>query len=222
MIPLLLLRLAGAPSAAAAAAPGDAAADAQPSAAAAMVWPHPTADSAAPSGPHHVLPMRRRGDPSLDPASAPGLGSFSFPQQRPPQGFPGSIDADPFPGGEPIPAARPYATGSMHGGAASVAGQQHHHHQQLAEAKTPAAMVVPLGDRAGAGGKAGKVVRFERLTPPPPGDRVAAAAGGGEGGAWGGVAGSPLEEAGGGGGGASGPVTYIQLPSPVRVNIRMQ
>ncbi len=212
-------RTAGAPSTAAAAPPGEAASDAQPSAAAALVWPHPTADSAAPTGPHHVLPMRRRGDPSLDPEPAPGLSSFSFPRQRSLQGFPGDVDADAFAGGGPIPAARPVATGGMHGGVAGLAGQQ-----QLVAAKTQAAMVVPLVDRAGAGGKAGKVVRFERLTPPPPGDRAAAAAGGGEGGAWGDGAASPQwdEAEGGGEGGAGGPVTYIQLPSPVRVNIRMQ
>lgn len=80
--------------------------------------------------------------------------------------------------------------------------------------------------------KQGKIVRFERMTPPPPGQKgpLVLMAGDGEGaaatgaleatfapqlaGSTGGAAPLPQEVAG-------GPVAYIQLPSPVKVSIRL-
>ncbi|KAG2430780.1 hypothetical protein HYH02_013619 [Chlamydomonas schloesseri] len=78
--------------------------------------------------------------------------------------------------------------------------------------------------------KQGKVVRFERMTPPPPGQKgpLVLMAGDGEGAtaaleatlapqpiAGTGGAGPPAPEV------AGGPVAYIQLPSPVKVSIRL-
>ncbi|KAG2493978.1 hypothetical protein HYH03_007905 [Edaphochlamys debaryana] len=72
--------------------------------------------------------------------------------------------------------------------------------------------------------KGGKVVRFERMTPPPPGAGGGTAAlltGEGSPGSEGLVLVDGEREGTSGGGGPAGHTTYISLPSPVKVSIRL-
>ncbi|KAG2425385.1 hypothetical protein HXX76_013799 [Chlamydomonas incerta] len=91
-----------------------------------------------------------------------------------------------------------------------------------------------LGAALQPAAKQGKVVRFERMTPPPPGQKgpLVLMAGDGEGAATTGATAAleatfALQPAASTGGAAlpppeaGGPVAYIQLPSPVKVSIRL-